>query len=101
MTTDTSALLRTDPDTRTLQRIDVRPGLTGVGDLDGQTTTALVLDVETTGLDLEEDVIVELAMRRFRYDDDGVIVEIGRTWSWREIRRYVAQGEIARRRAAP
>ena len=96
MTTDTSALRRTDPDTRTLQRIDVRPGLTGVGNLDGQTTTALVLDVETTGLDLEEDVIVELAMRRFRYDDDGVIVEIGRTWSWREDPGFPLSEEIVR-----
>ena len=71
-------------DTRILNKIDLRPGLTGLGNIDGLTTTAVVVDVETTGLDHERDVIIELAMRRFRYDDDGVIVEIGKAYTWRE-----------------
>ena len=74
----------TAPDVRLLRPIEIRPGITGRGNLDGHTTTAVVLDVETTGLDPEGDSVIELSMRRFRYDDDGVIVEIGRSWTWLE-----------------
>lgn len=84
MATQLAALCAKDEDTRVLTKISLQAGITGEGNLDGQTTTALVLDVETTGLDLDHDVIVELAMRRFRFDEDGVIVEIGRCWTWRE-----------------
>ncbi|NCQ22523.1 MAG: DNA polymerase III subunit epsilon [Sphingomonadales bacterium] len=83
-------------DTRVLTKIDITPGVTGVGNLDGHTTTALVVDVETTGLDLEQDAVIELAMRRFRYDDDGVIVEIGRCWTWREDPGFPLPVEIVR-----
>ena len=71
-------------ETRVLRKIDVRPGVTRRGNLDGHTTTALVVDVETTGLNRDCDVVIELAMRRFRYDDQGIIVEIGQGWTWRE-----------------
>ncbi|MBU2340928.1 MAG: DNA polymerase III subunit epsilon [Alphaproteobacteria bacterium] len=83
-------------DTRLLTKIDLQPGVTGAGNLDGHTTTALVIDVETTGLCHEQDVIIELAMRRFRYDDDGVIVEIGRCWTWREDPGFPLPEEIIR-----
>lgn len=82
------------PGIRLLRKIDVRPGITGLGHLDGHTTTALVVDVETTGLDQETDVVIELAMRRFRYDDDGTIVEIGRGWSWRQDPGFPLSPEI-------
>lgn len=82
------------PGIRLLRKIDVRPGITGLGDLDRHTTTALVVDVETTGLDQETDVVIELAMRRFRYDDDGTIVEIGRGWSWRQDPGFPLSPEI-------
>lgn len=72
------------PDTRVLNRVELCVGETGFGDPDAPTRVAAVLDVETTGLDIEEDDIIELAVRRFRYDPDGVIVEIGRSWCWRE-----------------
>ena len=81
-------------DIRILQKIDIRTGITRHGDLDGHTTTALVVDVETTGLDAQSDVIIELAMRRFRYDDNGIIVEIGRGWTWREDPGFPLSPEI-------
>ncbi|XAP78231.1 3'-5' exonuclease [Citromicrobium bathyomarinum] len=70
--------------TRVLRKIDIRPGVTRRGNLDGHTTTALVVDVETTGLSPDCDVVIELAMRRFRYDEQGIIVEIGQGWTWLE-----------------
>ncbi len=96
MTAEILALRPTLDDTRILTKIDLRPGLTGVGNLDGQTTTAVVVDVETTGLDHDNDVVIELAMRRFRYDDDGVIVEIGKAWSWREDPGFPLPHDITR-----
>lgn len=73
----------THDDVRSLRRIDVATGETGVGDPDAALRIAVALDVETTGLG-EDDRVIELAMRRFRYDAHGQIVEIGRAWSWRE-----------------
>lgn len=84
MTAQIIALHPALDDQRVLRRIDLNRGLTGVGNIDGQTTTALVVDVETTGLDPDKDLVFEIAMRRIRYDDDGVIIEIGKSWSWRE-----------------
>lgn len=71
-----------DDDVRLLRRLDVREGETGVGGR-VDTTIGLVLDVETTGIG-DDDVIIELAMRRFRADPDGVIVKIDRSYSWLE-----------------
>lgn len=72
------------PDFRQLRRIDLKVGETGLGDSDGPLRTAAVVDVETTGLDTENDQIIELAVRRFKYAPTGHIVEIGKSWSWRE-----------------
>lgn len=44
------------------------------------TKTALVIDVETTGLDLQKDEIIELAMIAFTYSLDGRVFEIGETF---------------------
>ncbi|TCU51416.1 DNA polymerase-3 subunit epsilon [Novosphingobium sp. PhB57] len=43
-----------------------------------------MLDVETTGLDQENDRIIELAVQRFRFDDAGRIVQVGQPRVWRE-----------------
>jgi len=40
--------------------------------------------VETTGKDTANDQVIELALRRFRYDGNGHILKIDRLWSWRE-----------------
>jgi DNA polymerase-3 subunit epsilon len=77
----------TDPhssDIRQLRRINLAVGETGFGDPDDPLHIGAVVDVETTGLDPETDRIVELAVRRFKYDPSGHIVEIGKSWSWRE-----------------
>lgn len=71
-------------DIRQLRRINLAVGETGFGDPDDPLHVAAVVDVETTGLDPENDKVIELAVRRFKYGPSGHIVEIGRSWSWRE-----------------
>ena len=71
-----------EDDLRLLRRLDVREGETGVGGR-FDTVIGVVVDVETTGIG-DEDVIIELALRRFRADPDGVIVKIDRGYSWLE-----------------
>lgn len=71
-----------EDDWRLLRRLDVPEGETGVG---GRVDTVIgvVVDCETSGLG-DDDVIIELALRRFRADPDGVIVKIDRHYSWLE-----------------
>ena len=71
-------------DVRQLRRVNLQVGETGFGDPDVPLRTAAVVDVETTGLDPTTEKVIELAVRRFRYDPGGHIVEIGRSWCWRE-----------------
>lgn len=71
-----------EADVRVLHRLDVREGHTGLGRKDG-THIGVAVDVETTGIG-DDDVIIELALRRFRYDPDGVIVAIDKPYSWLE-----------------
>lgn len=66
---------------RRIYRLDVREGPTGVGNpTEGR--RAVVVDVETTGLDRNRDVIIELAMRQFMFDEAGRITNIGRPFCW-------------------
>lgn len=81
---------------RVLRRLDVREGRTGVEHDGGPTSVGLVLDVETTGKDVATDLIIELAMRRFRYDRLGRILKIDRLWSWREDPGRPLEAEIVR-----
>ena len=70
-------------DIRVLRRLDVIEGFTGEG-IDAEASVCAVLDVETTGLDHEHDAVIQLAIRRFRFDADGVITRIGASRTWHE-----------------
>ena len=70
-------------DVRVLRRLEIREGFTGRG-VDEGASVAAVVDVETTGLDHDGDAVIQLAMRRFRFDADGEITRIGPAFSWFE-----------------
>lgn len=80
---------------RRLRRVRVIKGPTGFGAPKAPGIRAVV-DVETTGLDPEKDAIVELAIRRFRYDGDGRITRIDRCFSWLEDPGIALPPEIVR-----
>jgi DNA polymerase-3 subunit epsilon len=71
-----------EADVRVLRRLEVLEGETGVGTR-VDTGIGIALDVETTGIG-DDDAIIELAVRRFRYDASGVIVKIDRPYAWLE-----------------
>lgn len=79
---DAPCAVNGEDDMRLLRRLDVQEGETGVGGR-VDTTIGVVVDVETSGLG-DDDVVIELALRRFRADPDGVIVKIDRGYSWLE-----------------
>ncbi len=90
------ARLESTGDHKVLRRLDVREGHTRVdGDLNA-TQVAIVVDTETTGLSPDADVIIEIAMRRCRYDAAGRILEIGRAATWREDPGCALAPEIVR-----
>ncbi|GAM04229.1 exonuclease [Novosphingobium sp. MBES04] len=75
--------LETSPDYRVLRKLQTvrgfhapRPGV--------ETRVGVAVDVETTGLDHESEVIIELAVQRFRFDAEGRIVQVGQPRVWRE-----------------
>lgn len=70
-------------DVRVLHPLRVAEGPTGAGPGAGD-YGGLVLDVETSGLDHRKGRIIELAMRRFRYNRAGEITHIDRGYEWRE-----------------
>ena len=64
-------------DIRKLRRVNLQVSPTGAGDANAPCSIAAVVDVETTGLDQSTDKVIELAIRRFKYDDAGYITQIG------------------------
>jgi DNA polymerase-3 subunit epsilon len=70
---DFRVLRRMSPMKRSLAR-GVRPGM----------LAGCAVDVETTGLDVDGDVVIELALQRFWADADGRIVATGRSHNWLE-----------------
>jgi len=69
-------------DFRILRRLDLPAGPL-CENQDG-TAIGLVIDVETSGLDPSHDQVIELAMRRFRFDRDGKITKLDQSYVWRE-----------------
>ena len=72
-----------DPPVRMLRPLLLRNGPTGDGDERGP-FVGVAIDVETTGLDPKKGKIIELALRRFRYDHAGVITDVDQAYEWRE-----------------
>ena len=70
-------------DVRVLHPLRLHEGWTGVGAGRGQ-YVGVAIDVETTGLDVNTGKVIELAIRRFRYDAHGIITDIDRAFEWRE-----------------
>ena len=83
-------------DIRRLRRVNLQVGPTGIGDASSPCSVAVVIDVETTGLVQSTDKVIELAVRRFKYDDAGYITQIGERRSWREDPGFPLPVEITR-----
>jgi len=69
---------------RVLRRVDLPEGVIESSDELATSSVAAVLDVETTGLDHDADSIIELAIRRIRFDQSGRVLKIDRSYSWLE-----------------
>lgn len=88
--------LERDGSHRVLRKLEVSDGRTGVPYNGGDTGIAVAVDVETTGLDASTDVVIELAMRRFRHDKVGRILKLDSCYSWLEDPGKPLDDEVAR-----
>ncbi|UZK68854.1 3'-5' exonuclease [Sphingomonas sp. S1-29] len=70
-------------DVRVLRPLRLSTGATGDGIARGS-HVGVAIDVETTSLLVETGKVIELAIRRFRYDQDGIITDIDEAYEWRE-----------------
>lgn len=70
-------------DARVLNPLRLHEGPTGEGAGRGH-HVGVAIDVETTGLDHRAGKVIEMAIRRFRYDGDGNITDIDEAYEWRE-----------------
>jgi len=63
-------------DRKILRRVALEEGPTGEVITDVPESVAVIVDVETTGLSLDADGIIELALRRIHFDHQGIITFI-------------------------
>lgn len=77
------AALAGNADVRVLRRVALPDGRSGAAGGTG-TLVGAAVDCETTGLDHGSDLVIELALRRFRYDRAGRIVALDRPHVWRQ-----------------
>jgi DNA polymerase-3 subunit epsilon len=73
-----AARLEASADYRILRRLPPTPE---IHPSSGLTWRAVYVDVETTGLDPNNDSVIELAMVAFDYSDDGRVVGVGKSFS--------------------
>lgn len=78
-----ASLLSAHKDFRVLRRVAdpatlVQPVIAEAG----PDRIGIAIDVETTGLDCARDTIIELSLRRFRFDQQGRITKVDRAYSW-------------------
>lgn len=81
---------------RVLRRVVVEEGEVAGSDETLSTSVGAALDVETTGLAVETDRIIELSIRRFRFDPMGRITKLDRCYSWLEDPGQPLEPEIRR-----
>lgn len=81
---------------RVLRRVAVEEGQVTGSDEPLSTSVGAALDVETTGLAVESDRIIELSIRRFRFDPMGRITKLDRCYSWLEDPGQPLEPEIKR-----
>lgn len=72
------------PDYRILRRVGNAALLAIPPAVDMPTRVGAIVDVETSGLNPQNDKIIELAILRFRFTAAGQITEVDRPRSWRE-----------------
>ncbi|WP_454758823.1 3'-5' exonuclease [Caulobacter segnis] len=68
---DAAALLAADPNFRVLRRLPC--GLSERGTAPPDAIVGVIVDVETTGLDVEIDDVIELGMIKFAFDRSGLV----------------------------
>lgn len=88
--------LESDGAYRVLRRVVVEDGDVVAPEEALSTSVGAALDVETTGLALESDRIIELSVRRFRFDSMGRITRLDQPYSWLEDPGRPLQPEIKR-----
>jgi DNA polymerase-3 subunit epsilon len=72
------------PGYRVLRALDLDQGVDKLGTRRKGERIAIVADTETTGLDPADDRLVEIAVQRFFFNQQGVLRQIERTRSWLE-----------------
>lgn len=81
---------------RVLRRVELTEGFRKSSDEFGMSSVAAILDAETTGLDHDQDRIIELAIRRVRFDLSGRLLKVDRGYSWLEDPGRPLEPEIVR-----